>query len=39
MVYMWISNGLYFIDDITKGIYLFNGQLNNLSDKFGFILG
>lgn len=29
-------NGLYFIDDITKGIYLFNGQLNNLSDKFGF---
>lgn len=29
-------NGLYFIDDITKGIYLFNGQLNNISDKFGF---
>lgn len=30
------SNGIYFIDDITKGIYLFNGQLNNISDKFGF---
>lgn len=29
-------SGLYFIDDITKGIYLFNGQLNNLSDKLGF---
>ena len=29
-------NGLYFIDDITKGIFLFNGQLNNLSDKLGF---
>lgn len=29
-------NGIYFIDDITKGIYLFNGQLNNISDKFGF---
>lgn len=29
-------NGIYFIDDITKGIYLFNGQLNNLSDKLGF---
>lgn len=28
--------GIYFIDDITKGIYLFNGQLNNLSDKLGF---
>lgn len=30
------SNGIYFIDDITKGIFLFNGQLNNISDKFGF---
>lgn len=30
------SKGLYFIDDITKGIYLFNGQLNNLSDSLGF---
>ena len=28
--------GLYFIDDITKGIYLFNGNLTNISDKFGF---
>lgn len=28
--------GIYFIDDITKGIYLFNGQLNNISDKLGF---
>lgn len=30
------SNGIYFIDDITKGIFLFNGQLDNLSDKLGF---
>lgn len=30
------SNGIYFIDDETKGIFLFNGQLNNISDKFGF---
>jgi hypothetical protein len=29
-------NGLYFVDDLTKGIYLFNGQLSNISDKFGF---
>lgn len=29
-------NGIYFVDDITKGIYLFNGQLNNISDKLGF---
>lgn len=29
-------NGLYFIDNITKGIYLFNGQLANISDKYGF---
>lgn len=29
-------NGIYFIDDITKGIFLFNGQLGNLSDKLGF---
>lgn len=28
--------GLYFIDDNTKGIYLFNGNLTNLSDKLGF---
>lgn len=30
------SNGIYFIDDITKGIFLFNGQLGNLSDRLGF---
>lgn len=29
-------SGLYFIDDITKGIYLFNGQLTNISDSLGF---
>lgn len=28
-------NGIYFVDDITKGIYLFNGQLNNISDRLG----
>ena len=28
--------GLYFMDDIGKDIYLFNGQLNNISDKYGF---
>lgn len=28
--------GIYFVDDITKGIYLFNGQLDNISDKLGF---
>lgn len=28
--------GLYFIDTITKGIYLFNGSLTNLSDNLGF---
>ena len=28
--------GLYFIDDKTEGIYLFNGQLTNLSDQLGF---
>ena len=28
--------GLYFIDDNNKDIYLFNGQINNISDKFGF---
>lgn len=30
------SNGIYFIDDITKGIFLFNGKLDNLSDRLGF---
>lgn len=29
-------SGIYFIDDITKGVYVFNGQINNLSDKMGF---
>lgn len=29
-------NGIYFIDDITKGIFLFNGQLDNISDRLGF---
>ena len=29
-------NGLYFIDDRTKDIYLFNGQLDNISDRLGF---
>lgn len=29
-------SGLYFIDDKTKGIYLFNGSINNISDEFGF---
>ena len=28
--------GIYFMDDVGKDIYLFNGQLNNLSDKLGF---
>ena len=28
--------GIYFIDDITKGIFLFNGKIENLSDKLGF---
>lgn len=28
--------GLYFMDDIGKDIFLFNGQLNNISDKYGF---
>lgn len=29
-------NGLYFIDNLSKGIYIFNGQVLNISDKFGF---
>ncbi len=28
--------GLYFMDSLNKNIYLFNGQLNNLSDSLGF---
>lgn len=30
------SNGIYFIDDITKGIFLFNSKLDNISDRLGF---
>lgn len=29
-------NGIYFIDDINKGIFLFNGKLDNISDRLGF---
>ena len=29
-------NGLYFIDSNDKSIYLFNGQLDNISSKYGF---
>ena len=29
-------SGLYFIDNITSSIYLFNGQIGSLSDKLGF---
>lgn len=29
-------SGLYFVDSVNKDFYLFNGQLTNLSDKFGF---
>ena len=29
-------SGMYFIDNKTKGIFLFNGSVNNISDKFGF---
>lgn len=28
--------GLYFIDNLSKGIYLYNGKLDNLTDKLGF---
>ena len=28
--------GLYFIDDIGKSILLFNGQIQDISDEFGF---
>jgi hypothetical protein len=28
--------GLYFIDDISKDLYLFSGQLENVSDSLGF---
>lgn len=30
------SNGIYFVDDITKGIFLLNNQLDNISDRLGF---
>lgn len=30
------ANGIYFIDDINKGIYLLNEGLTNLSDSLGF---
>ena len=30
------QNGIYFTDDITKGIYLYNGNLTNITDQFGF---
>ena len=30
------QNGIYFTDDITKGIYLYNGKLSNITDQFGF---
>ena len=29
-------NGLYFIDDVSKSINVFNGKLNNLTDTLGF---
>lgn len=29
-------SGIYFMDSINKAIYLFNGQLNNLSSTLGF---
>ena len=29
-------SGLYFIDTLSKVIYLFNGSLNNISDTLGF---
>lgn len=29
-------SGLYFVDNITNSIYLFNGQIGSLSDKLGF---
>ena len=28
--------GIYFIDNITSSLYLFNGQVSSLSDKLGF---
>lgn len=28
--------GLYFIDDVTKSIFLFNGKIEDIADKLGF---
>lgn len=30
------SRGLYFIDELTNALYLFNGKIDTLSDKLGF---
>lgn len=30
------SNGLYFMDNNTSSIYLFNGQISSITDKLGF---
>lgn len=30
------TSGLYFIDNISKSAFLFNGQLESISDKLGF---
>lgn len=29
-------NGIYFVDDRTKDIYVYNGQIDGLSDRLGF---
>ena len=29
-------NGIYFIDNLTNSIYLYNGQIESISDKLGF---
>lgn len=28
--------GIYFVDDISKGIYVFDGKVNNITSKLGF---
>ena len=28
--------GIYFVDDISKGIYIFDGKVNNITSKLGF---
>lgn len=30
------THGLYFIDDLSKGIYLLNDSIDNISDRLGF---